>query len=646
MGFSSAEQHIMTRLAEAVLPEGKLLPAASAQTVKKAIDGFDALPPGVGSGYRGMLWTLELSTLPRKRARFSTLTLGERLEALETFEAGDAQRVFLRGLLLPLKLAHFEDPALWKALGCRWSVEPPRTLERNRWREQVSPAFDFPEGEPLECEVVVVGTGAGGAPVAQALAEKGHAVLLLEEGEHHTRQDFNGRPMEMMRKLYRRAGLTASVGNTVIPIPIGKGVGGTTTINSGTCFRTPEYVLRNWRDEHGLPSMSEAELDPYFSQVEKFLEIGPSSKRALGKPAELIAKGCDALGWKHAPLNRNAPGCDGQGLCCFGCPTDAKRSTNVSFVPKALENGAQLLTGFEVTKVLVEDERAVGVEGLAKRDGVTKKLTVRAKAVVLACGSLLTPVLLQKNGLANSSGEVGKNLSIHPASSAYGVFEERLDSSRTVPQGYGIDQFHDEGILFEGGHTPLDLTAAAVPTFGPQFVSMMERYEHTIGFGFLVKDTSRGRVRVGPDGGPLISYWLNQHDLKKMQRGLGLLARMFFAAGAQEVWPTMSRFPRLQSISDVERLESASITAREIDITAYHPLGSCRMGKDPLKSVVNERHETHDVHNLFICDGSALPSSLGVNPQVTIMALALRAAQHIHARLESLSHRERLRSAS
>ena len=639
MSWSSAEKEVLLKLAEAALPVGRLLPGAGPHTVQRVIDGFDTLPPAVARGYRGLLWTLELSTLPRKRARFSSLTLGERLTALGSFESGDAQRVFLRGLLLPLKLAHFEDPAMWQALGCRWSVEPPKKLESARWRDQISRAFELPEGETLECDVVVVGTGAGGAPVAQSLAQKGHAVLMLEEGEHHTRQDFTGRPVEMLRKLYRRAGLTASVGNTLIPIPIGKGVGGTTTINSGTCFRTPGYVLRNWREEHGLSTMNEAELEPYFHEVERFLEIGPSSARALGKPAEKIAQGCDALGWSHAPLQRNAPGCDGQGLCCFGCPTDAKRSTNVSFVPRALEHGAQLLTGFEVTKVLVEDERAVGVEGVARRGEETKRLTVRAKVVVLACGSLLTPVLLLKNGLANASGEVGKNLSIHPASSAYGVFEERLDSSRTVPQGYGIDQFHDEGLLFEGGHTPLDLTAAAVPTFGPQFVSMMERYEHTIGFGFLVKDTSRGRIRVGPDGGPLISYWLNQPDLKKMQRGLGLLSRMFFAAGAQEVWPTMSRFPRLKGIADVERLEAASISPREIDITAYHPLGSCRLGADPLKSVVGERHETHDVHNLFICDGSALPSSLGVNPQVTIMALALRAAEGIHARLEHLQSR-------
>ena len=632
--MNTLDRKVLLRLAQAALPEGRLLPGADAGTIARLEDALGQLPEAVVRGYQTMLLGLEMSTVVTRRSRFSSLPLGKRLEVLETMQSSEAQRLMLRGLLMPLKLAHFDDPRLWKALGCRFAVDPPAQAERSRWSDQISAAGSLPEGEVLECDVVVVGTGAGGGPVACALAQKGHAVLMLEEGEHHTRADFNGRPSQMMRKLYRRAGLTVAVGNTVIPIPIGKGVGGTTTINSGTCFRTPDPVLRAWRDEHGLDGLTPEALEPYFGRVESMLGVGPSSKRALGRPAELIAAGCDALGWSHQPLLRNAPGCDGQGLCCFGCPTDAKRSSNVSWVPAALQAGAQLLTGFRVTRVLVDDEHAVGVEGVAQSASGEVRLTVRARAVVLACGSLMTPVLLLKNGIANASGEVGKNLSIHPASSAFGVFDERLGASRTVPQGYGIDQFQEEGILFEGGHTPLDITAAGLTTFGPTFVSMMERYEHSFGFGFMVKDTSRGRVRVGPDQGPLISYWLNAPDLKKMQRAMGLLARVYFAAGAREVWPTMSRFQRLHGLDDVEKLEQASLRSRDIDITAYHPLGTCRMGSDPLHAVVDQNHETHDVHNLFVCDGSALPSSLGVNPQVTIMALALRAADGIHARLE------------
>ena len=178
---------------------------------------------------------------------------------------------------------------------------------------------------------------------------RGHAVLIVEEGAHYTRADFNGRATDMMQKMYRQGGLTVSVGNTVIPIPIGKGVGGTTLINAGTCLRVPDRVLDHWRDDFGLTDFTPEMLGAYYEEVERFLEVAPSSKEALGAAGVLIAKGCDALGYSHHPLPRNAPGCDGQGLCCFGCPTDAKRSTNISYIPAALQKGPSCSPAFAST---------------------------------------------------------------------------------------------------------------------------------------------------------------------------------------------------------------------------------------------------------------------------------------------------------
>ncbi len=166
---------------------------------------------------------------------------------------------------------------------------------------------------------------------------------MVEEGALFTRQDFTGRPVQMMKQMYRQGGATVAFGNTAIPVPIGRGVGGTTLINSGTCFRLPREVLASWRAE-GLSDFTDDALTPFYEEVEEVLGVAPSSAAALGAPARIIARGCDALGYSHHPLSRNAPGCDGQGLCCFGCPTDAKRSTNVSYVPLALERGAQLVT--------------------------------------------------------------------------------------------------------------------------------------------------------------------------------------------------------------------------------------------------------------------------------------------------------------
>lgn len=622
--FSAPERAILKALAEAALPPGRLLAGAGEGTLARLEAQLSSLPAGTAPAYRAGLWSLELGAVATTGGRFSTLPLGRRLAALEALERVEATRLLVRGLVSLLKLAWLDDPALFAALGCRYAVEPPLKEEKARWKEQVSDGAALAGGEALECDVVVVGTGAGGAPAAMALAERGLAVLLLEEGPLFTRKDFDGRPMQAMRKMYKKAGLTASVGNHVIPIPIGRGVGGTTLINSGTCFRVPDKTLAHWREE-GLTEFTPSLLAPYYEQVEKFLEVGPSSTRALGKPATLIARGCDALGYAHHALARNAPGCDGQGLCCFGCPTEAKRSTNVSYVPAALDKGAQLLTGVKVEKVLVEGGRAVGVEA----DASGKRLQVRARAVVLACGALATPVLLQRQGLGGRSGQVGKNLSIHPAAAAIGVFEERVDGWNTVPQGYAIDEFKDEGLYFEGASAPLELAALAHTGYGPSWVALMEEFPRSLMFGFMVKDTSRGTVRPRGADDALITYWLNRHDVEQVRRGLSILSRVYFAAGAREVHLPIPGSKPLRSVDEVARFERAPLAARQVDLTAYHPLGTCRMGVDPAHSVVDRTHQVHEVPGLYLCDGSVMPSSLGVNPQLTIMAMALKAAEHI-----------------
>ena len=638
-GFlSTSERALLLEVARAALPGGRVLPAAGEQTALRAEAFIASLGSFARQGYRGLLRSLELASAARFGRTFASLPLGRRLSLLDGWRRSEAMRLALRALLTPIKLGYFDDPAVHATLGCRYAIDPPAQREPKRWESQVVDGTQLPADETLECDAVVVGTGAGGAPVAKELAEAGYAVLLVEEGEYVRREEFSGRPVEMMRRLYRDGGFTMALGNTAIPVAVGRSVGGTTTINAGTSLRAPEAVLRSWVDEHGLTELSTHKLDFFYSRVEAVLGVAEATPAVYGAPGRLIARGCDALGYSHRPLRRNAPDCDGQGLCCFGCPTDAKRSTNVSYVPLALERSAQLLTGLKVERVLVERETAVGVAGRARRaDGTSVTVTVRAKVVVLACGALHTPALLLANGLANASGELGKNLSIHPAGVAMGLFDEPVNSWSAAPQGYSIDHFASEGILFEGGSAPLELTSATLPGFGPDHMETMERFDRSLVFGFLVKDVSRGRVRVGQGGRPRLRYWLGEPDRARLQRGMALLCRVFFAAGAQEVRPGVAGWERLRDVREVDALDGARIPARHFDLTAYHPLGTARLGNDPLRSVVDATHETHDVHNLFVCDGSAVPSSLGVNPQLTIMALATRASGFIARRLERLN---------
>ncbi|MCA1664835.1 MAG: GMC family oxidoreductase N-terminal domain-containing protein, partial [Myxococcales bacterium] len=359
--LGARERATLVAVARASMPEGRLFAGAGARAVDK-LEKFLALsPPSVARGYRALLIALDAWALAAHRAPLASLPTETVLALLERWRGGDfARRTMVRMLTAPLKIAHYNDPKMYSDVGCRYGSLPVRA-EAPRWMERVVPAAELDADDTIECDVVVIGTGAGGAVVAKELAEEGHAVVLLEEGDYNTRADFSGHSAEMQRKLYRDMGATLSVGNAVIPIPLGRTVGGTTAINSGTCYRTPDRVLRDWVHEFGLDELAPEKLAPHFARVEATLGVAPAETKYLGGVARVIARGCDALGYKHQPLERNAPECDGQGVCCFGCPTDAKRSTNVSYVPLALKAGATLFTGLRADRVMVDGGRAVGV---------------------------------------------------------------------------------------------------------------------------------------------------------------------------------------------------------------------------------------------------------------------------------------------
>jgi hypothetical protein len=266
-------------------------------------------------------------------------------------------------------------------------------------------------------------------------------------------------------------------------------------------------------------------------------------------------------------------------------------------------------------------------------NGRRRKLRVRAHAVVVAAGTLLTPLLLRRSGACLTSGMLGKNLSIHPASKVLALFDEQVDQWKGIPQGYAIDQFAEEGLMFEGGSLPFDITAIALPWTGPRFTELMERYRYLANFGFMIQDESRGEVRQGIGRSPLVLYNLNRADVAKMQRGFEILCEVYQAAGARRVLPFVTGSDEVTTKEDLARLRSRRLKAGDFDVAAFHPLGTCRIGVDPRTSCLGPDHEAHDVAGLYVCDGSAVPSSLGVNPQMTIMAMALRAAEIIDARL-------------
>jgi choline dehydrogenase-like flavoprotein len=485
-------------------------------------------------------------------------------------------------------------------------------------------------------DVVVVGSGAGGAVVARELAARGRDVVLVEEGGFFTGRDFTGNPRAMIDLLYRNRGLTGALGRPPIPIPLGRCVGGTTTINSGTCYRAPDYVLEEWTERYGVRGVREPELRPCFERVEAELNVQPVPDETYGRNSALFERGAAALGYTGARIPRNTRGCLGTGVCAFGCPQDGKQAMHVSYVPRALADGARLYTRCRVERVLLSGGRAIGIVGrfvdAAERD-TGRELRVLARHVVMACGALLTPALLERSGVPDPSGQRGQNLHIHPATRVGALYEEEVRGWEEVPQAYNVHHFTREGIFIQGQFVPPAMEAPVLPGVGTAHKARMASFARLGSFGALISDESAGRVRAGRGRWPRVTYRLGPADAAKLARAIGLTAEIFFAAGAREVYSGVHSRPVLRSIDEARALQQARLPAADFEMMAFHPQGTARMGEDPRTAVTDSVGRVHGTAGLWVSDASLLPSSCKVNPQITIMALATRVAQQLSLEL-------------
>ncbi len=464
--------------------------------------------------------------------------------------------------------------------------------------------------ELLDADVCVIGAGAGGAVVAAELAEGGARVVLLEQGSHHDPDGFSARPPEMLARLYRDGGQTTTLGSPPILLPLGRGLGGTTLVNSGTCFRTPAHVLERWSAEFGL-ELDEATLRPCFERVEAALSVAEVTPELAGANAAVARRGAERLGWSHGYLRRNARGCVGSGVCVFGCPTSAKQHTGITYIPRATVAGTRIVTGADVRELIVRGGEARGARA---RLAGGQAVEVRAPTVVVACGTIHTPLLLARNRLGGVSGQLGRNLALHPATAAFALMEETVDMARGVPQSFYVDEFAAEGVMFEGVAGPPAYAAMALPLTGERHARAMAQYPRLAQFGLMVSDTSRGQVS-SLAGRPVIRYSLSEQDVVKFRLGLARLEELFLAAGAREVYLPLP-----------EGVEPARARARDLKLLAFHPLGTARADACATRGVVDGDLAVHGVRGVHVADGSVVPSALGVNPQMTIMALATRLA--------------------
>lgn len=465
-------------------------------------------------------------------------------------------------------------------------------------------------------DVVVVGSGPAGSAAARAAARGGASVRVLEAGSPPA--EFPESAFGSMSRDYRGMGANVVLGRAAMPYVQGRMVGGSSPINGAICWRLPRDVYDDWvrADPALADGLPWPEVVAAMDDVEQRWNVAPTDPAVAGRKNRLMAEGAEALGIEHRPIRRNVRGCEGLGRCMQGCPAGRKESADRTLLADAIDAGAELQHSTEVLRVEVERGRAVGVRTAAG--------LVRADRVVLAASAVQTPALLMASGL--NQGPVGRHFQCHPGVSMAGRFDEPVRMWAGATQGHEVTGLRREGLKFEALGFGPGLLAARLPGVGAELKARIDELHHWLDWGVAVKATAEGRVRR-VFGRTVVQFTPNAVDLRRFARGLDVLGRMLEAAGARGLAPGVRGAGVLDRMGEWTAPRSIGRYLGAIT----HMFGTCRMGSDPGRSVVRPDFRHHGVDGLYVADSSVFPSNTGVNPQVSIAALATLCGRQVVA---------------
>ena len=525
-------------------------------------------------------------------------------------------------------------PALWDTLGYPGPDGAPPSIAKEIVPLQVG------EDIKLSCDVVVVGSGAGGGTAAAVLAAAGLDVIVLERGGYYNESDFTHLEADAYRAMYLD-GLQNTTADGGVTMLAGATLGGGTVVNYSTSFPTPPRVLHEWDEVSGLAGVfTGREFADSLTAVQDNLAVNQDHNEPSHRDA-VMERGLRALGWHVDAMPRNVLGCVPEecGFCTMGCRRSAKQTTLHTYLDAAFSKGARLVLNADVSRVNTAAGVATGVTASVSGHEVT----VAARAVVLAAGSLNTPAILLRSGIGGPA--VGRFLRLHPATPVWGDFAEVGEPWSGVMQALYSDEFAD---LDSQGYGFKFETAPIHPVFfgvlnawesSEQFQATLAGYRRRNVVGILLRDTSEGRVTIDRRGRPVWKYRLNDHDTNHLRVGVARAAEVLAAAGATNVATPQSRLVNWRPASGepidefMLRVDAAGYGPGQFSLGSWHQLGSARMGSDPKTSVVDGNSEAHDTPNLFVLDAATFPTASGVNPMITIKALAHRGASILAARL-------------
>ena len=507
-----------------------------------------------------------------------------------------------------------------------------------------------PLPDKITCDVAIVGSGAGAGITAELLTRAGLQVVIVEEGPLKSSSDFRQRESEAYPTLYQESG-SRKTEDKGVSILQGRCVGGSTTVNWTSSFRTPEPTLRFWQERFGLKTYEREALAPYFEQAERRLHISPW----LAPPNEnnaLLKRGAQKLGISASAIARNVKGCWSLGSCGMGCPTNAKQSMLVTTIPATLDKGGELLYLARADKLQISGGKVTGIEclGLDERCVAPngRKILVKARHYVLAAGGINSPALLMRSNAPDPHGRTGQRTFLHTVNFSAAQFDEVINPFYGAPQSLYSDHFQwDDGITGRMSYKlevpPLQpaLTATLLGRFGIDNALRMEQLPHTNVMLALMRDgfhpdSAAGKVELRSDGSPVLDYQMTDYTWDGIRRAFQVMAEVQFAAGAKAVLPLHADADYVKTPAQArELIDSLRLEIYRTRLGSAHVMGGCGMSEDPKLGVTDSLGRHHQLENLSIHDGSLFPTSIGANPQLSIYGLTAQLASLLAERLKA-----------
>ncbi|MGA1431104.1 MAG: GMC family oxidoreductase N-terminal domain-containing protein, partial [Candidatus Limnocylindrus sp.] len=651
--LSPAERRTLAALAEGFVPGGG---AARAEAAERAF--ATVVDPELVSQLRLVLRLIERPVasllIGGRAATFSSLRGDERDAYLQHWvqhrvpllrSAASA----LRKLLCFLAYADADEPGDAKLPTRLTSIGyNPKPNAATRDSSNVF-AFDPQQAQRIAVDVLVIGSGAGGGSIARDLARAGKRVMVIEAGALYNERTFPTKERDAYERLYLDSGFTAT-DDAHIAILAGGTVGGGTTVNWMTSIPVPDRVREEWEEQHGVEGAASAAFKRDLDEVLR--EVGAQPSATMPPKDAAIMRGAEARGWSGEQIQMNRAKCGDCGTCGFGCKRGSKQSTLRLHLPQALEAGAHLIPDCKAERLIIANGEVRGaITTYGTRAGAPRTLEIIAPQVVVSGGALRTPLLLRRSGLTHPA--IGQNLRLHPVTLAAGIFPEKIEMWRGTMQAAKSEEFVEptedrNGYIIESAPGHPGLLSLGIPwTSRAEHQRIMGLAPHIAPFLAIVKDDGGGSVSETRNGFAKISYRTTPRDERTLRAALGSLVRIAESAGAKEVIAAGSppiawrRRDGVEAFGELERqILSFDFSPNRGTVFSAHQMGTARMGNnrvdhacDPFGRVrSSSRPRASDPHagivkGLYVADGSLFPTAIGVNPMITIFALAKRVAR-------------------